>query len=421
MRGGSIQFIVSIVLFLLVVDAYAFRGIRILTQELPYLWRFLVHGLYWMVPLLILTLMVWISLNFSRAFASGQFRVWSFMVGIFILFYVPKLVFIVFQMGNDLVRLAGYLISRGQPNHESLAATAQTMTRAEFLTKIGILVAAIPFVSVLHGITRGRFNYKVKNVVLSFTNLPPAFDGFRIIQLSDWHIGSFLGQEKQVERAVKLINAQNADLLLFTGDMVNNTALELEPFVNLLKQLKAPYGKFSILGNHDYGDYVPWKSLEEKQANLEKLCRLEQESGFTVLRNQNVLLERDQQTIALAGVENWGLPPFPQYGRLADALRGVEQVPFKILLSHDPSHWDAEIRPASNVDLTLSGHTHGMQFGINIPGLRWSPVKWKYPRWNGLYVEGLHHLYVNVGIGYLAFPGRVGFHPEITVFELCCS
>ena len=171
-------------------------------------------------------------------------------------------------------------------------------------------------------------------MVLSFTNLPPAFDGFRIIQLSDWHIGSFLGQEKQVERAVKLINAQNADLLLFTGDMVNNTALELEPFVNLLKQLKAPYGKFSILGNHDYGDYVPWKSLEEKQANLEKLCRLEQESGFTVLRNQNVLLERDQQTIALAGVENWGLPPFPQYGRLADALRGVEQVPFNVITSY---------------------------------------------------------------------------------------
>lgn len=340
------------------------------------------------------------------------------MLAIFVLFYIPKLIFLVFQLSNDLVNLAGILISRFSDSDSHMAETAGTMSRSDFLTKVGIVIAAIPFLSIVQGITYGRFNYKVKNIDLSFTQLPAAFDGFRVLQISDWHIGSFLKSKTKVKEAVELINQQNADVILFTGDMVNNTASEMKEFIPYLRELHAEHGVYSIMGNHDYGDYMKWDSEAAHKENMDQLYSYQAEAGFSLLRNDSVRLRLNGEEIGIAGVENWGLAPFPQYGDLKKSKENIKDLPFKIMMSHDPSHWDAEIRKESDFDLTLSGHTHGMQFGINIPGLKWSPVKWKYPRWNGLYTEGKQHLYVNVGIGYIGFPGRVGFYPEITVFTL---
>ncbi|MBA7695534.1 3',5'-cyclic adenosine monophosphate phosphodiesterase CpdA [subsurface metagenome] len=337
------------------------------------------------------------------------------------LFYVPKLVFMVFQLGNDIIRFSGWILSKLSTPETKASYAASTMSRTAFLTKIGIVVSIVPFLSVIHGIVRGRFNYKVKDIRLHFRTLPKAFDGFRVLQISDWHIGSFHGQPDRVGQAVELINRQRADIVLFTGDIVNNIAEEMKEFIPNLRKIKARYGVYSILGNHDYGEYVRWNSEEEHADNMQKLFDFQDEVGFRLLRNDSIVLEKEKDRIGIAGVENWGLPPFPQYGDLNKALHTIRSLPFKILMSHDPSHWDAEVLNNSNVDLTLSGHTHGMQFGINIPGIKWSPVQWRYKRWSGLYTEKEQFLYVNVGIGYIGFPGRVGFLPEITVFELKCK
>jgi predicted MPP superfamily phosphohydrolase len=421
MRGGLSYFLLFVILFILAIDIYSFRGVRILTSSLDSWLRLTIHIVYWLIPVVIFLLMIFTSLQLKLVMTSQKFRIWYFMMGMFVLFYVPKIVFMTFQLGNDLIQGLGFLLTKMSTSGSRVANTASVMSRAEFLTRAGILVAAIPFLSVLQGITSGRYNYKIKNLRLVFQNLPTAFNGLRIVQISDWHIGSFLGQGDKVRKAVDMINAQEPELILFTGDLVNNIAEEVSEFIPELKRLKARYGIFSILGNHDYGEYVSWESTEKHQENMERLFQYEQRCGFRLLRNESVVLERDGEKIGLAGVENWGLPPFPQYADLQQSMNNIKNLPFKILMSHDPSHWDAEVLGNSDIDLTLSGHTHGMQFGINIPGLKWSPVKWRYPRWAGLYSEGNKKLYVNVGIGYIGFPGRVGFLPEITVFELSNS
>ncbi|MBN1597114.1 MAG: metallophosphoesterase [Bacteroidales bacterium] len=418
MRGGSLLFLIFIILFLGIVDFYTFRSLRIVTSDLSATAKLIINILFWLIPVIIISLMFILAFNMRKTFTTGMFRVWYFLMGFFAIFYIPKLVIIPFQLGNDLVRLSGFIISKLSGVGTRAENAGEIMSRAEFLTKTGIIVAAIPFVSVIHGIVRGRFNYKVKNLKLSFSNLPEAFNGFRVLQISDWHIGSFSFLHNKVKESIDLINKQNADIILFTGDMVNNVASEVKDFIPLLKELKAPYGIYSILGNHDYGEYVRWDSEEEHAKNMDDLYSYEAKAGFNLLRNDSVIIERGKEKIGIAGVENWGLPPFPQYGDLKKALFNIKDIPFKILMSHDPSHWDAEVINKTNIDLTLSGHTHGMQFGINIPGIKWSPVKWKYPRWNGLYQESNQYLYVNVGIGYIGFPGRVGFYPEITVFTL---
>ncbi len=418
MRGGSPLFFLFIFIFLLLIDSYAFRGIRILTATFDQGWRVVFHVLYWMVPLLIIFLVIYMSRNFRDFVTTRKFRVLYFLIGMFVLFYVPKLVFITFQLGTDIIRITGWIISKFSAPDSKIAETAATMTRSEFLTRLGIVIAMIPFLSVIQGIRKGRFNYKIKNHSLYFDHLPHAFDGFKVLQISDWHIGSFLGQTNKVEEVVKLVNSQNADIILFTGDIVNNVAEELREFIPAVRKLYSPNGVYSILGNHDYGEYVSWESEEAYKQNMDTLFSYQQQAGLKLLRNDSIVIEKNGEKIGIAGVENWGLPPFPQYGDLNKALQKIQSVPFKILMSHDPSHWDAEVVQKTSIDLTLSGHTHGMQFGINIPGIKWSPVKWKYPRWAGLYEEGKQKLYVNVGIGYIAFPGRVGFLPEITVFEL---
>lgn len=259
----------------------------------------------------------------------------------------------------------------------------------------------------------------MRRLKLHFPNLPPAFKGLKIVQISDIHSGSFDNHEK-VAKGVDLVLKEKPDVIFFTGDLVNNRSDEMFPYQELFSKIKAPMGVYAILGNHDYGDYVEWPSPEAKAKNLQLLKDIEARMGWQMLNNANTVLEKDGQQIALIGVENWSAKlHFPKYGDLEKAYQGTAHFPFKILLSHDPSHWDAQVRPEyPDIDLMLAGHTHGMQFGVEIPGLKWSPIQYAYPEWAGLYKKGSQYLYVNRGYGFLGYPGRVGILPEITVIEL---
>jgi predicted MPP superfamily phosphohydrolase len=256
-------------------------------------------------------------------------------------------------------------------------------------------------------------------VPLQFDRLPAAFKGLKIIQISDIHSGSF-NNKAAVQKGVDAILKQAPDLILFTGDLVNNKAEEMIDYIDMFTQLKAPLGVYSILGNHDYGDYVQWSSAEEKRQNLERLKKVHAQLGWKLLLNEHVLLEKNGQEIAILGVENWSSKArFPKYGRLDDAYKGTQSIPFKILMSHDPSHWDAEVcKLYPDIDLMLAGHTHGMQFGVELPWVKWSPVQYVYQQWAGLYERKEQKLYVNRGYGFIGYPGRVGILPEITVLEV---
>nr|WP_245405096.1 metallophosphoesterase [Algoriphagus sp. AGSA1] len=306
--------------------------------------------------------------------------------------------------------------------------------RRKFVSQAALALSAIPFLGILHGVLVGKYRYRVINHTLEFDDLPAEFDGFTITQISDIHSGSF-DNKKKLEYGIELINQQKSDIILFTGDLVNNQAEEMEPWIDTFKKLKAPMGKYSILGNHDYGDYVSWPSKEAKEANMQRLYEIQEELGFRLLRNESVKLQKlalsgvegpatngvegDVASIDLIGVENWG-KGFGQYGDLKKAAANLSDKSFKILMSHDPSHFDEQVKNFPQlIHLTLSGHTHGMQFGIEIPGfIKWSPASLRYPKWAGLYEELGRYLHVNRGFGFLAFPGRVGIWPEITVLKL---
>lgn len=349
---------------------------------------------------------------------SNFLSYFHFISGTFILFYIPKLVFIIFNLFDDLYLFIRHIFNERKKKLSEVANQGQPISRAQFLNRIGIVIAGVPFLSIAYGIKWGRFNYIVRKHELTFADLPAAFDGLRIVQFSDFHIGSFLHYPEKVREAVEIINRQNADLLLFTGDFVNNVSSEMDSFLQFIGRLKARIGAYSILGNHDYGDYIPWKSVAEKRGNLDRLVRIQEDAGLKMLLNDSQKIALNGEEIELIGVENWGYPPFPQYGDLGKAMVNVDPASFKILMSHDPSHWDEQVLDKTDIDLTLSGHTHGAQFGIEIPGWRWSPVSIRYKRWGGLYKEGNQFLNVNTGIGFIGFPGRVGMPPEITVIEL---
>ncbi|MDA0363265.1 MAG: metallophosphoesterase [Bacteroidetes bacterium] len=323
--------------------------------------------------------------------------------------YVPKLFPISAGLLEDLFRGGTWVTGHGWAS------------RRKFVATLGWGLAAIPFLGILHGVFRGRFKYRVLTNRVTIPGLPKAFHGFRIVQISDIHSGSFSDPD-EVRRGVDMVVAQRGDAVVFTGDLVNNVAEEMTPWIDLFKEIQAPHGVYSILGNHDYGDYWQWPSEQAKVDNLAALCGQHAALGWDLLRNEHRLIQKDGEQLELLGIENWGKPPFPQYGDLNKALAGLPPETPKILLSHDPSHYDAQVvhHPA-NIALTLSGHTHGMQFGIEIPGwFKWSPVKFKYAKWAGSYPESNQSraLYVNRGFGYLAFPGRVGIWPEVTVHEL---
>ena len=353
------------------------------------------------------------SLFYTRA--TGFTPNFSIAMGMFLALFIFQFILILFLAFEDLIRLPQgiyrYFIEKGEENY--------LPSRRKFISQLAFVLAAIPFASLLVGMVRGKYNYKVLHYALEFDDLPEAFEGFTLTQISDIHSGSFDNAEK-VQYGVDLINEQQSDVILFTGDMVNNKAEELIPWKETFAQLRAPMGKFSILGNHDYGDYTEWSSKEEKEYNLKTLIKTQEEMGFSVLLNETHFLEKDGQRLALVGVENWGKGGFKKAGNLDKAVQQVTTDDFKILLSHDPSHWEEKVLPhAYPFQLTLSGHTHGMQFGIEIPGwFKWSPVKWRYKQWAGLYTEQQQWINVNRGFGFLGYPGRVGIWPEITKITL---
>jgi len=317
------------------------------------------------------------------------------------------------MFGEDIFR-----ISKGILNYFTSSKSSTFLAeRREFVSKVALGMAAIPFFSVIYGMARGKYNYQVINHTLYFDDLPAAFDGFKITHISDIHSGSFDDPSK-IEHGISLINQQQSDVILFTGDIVNNTAEEMDPWIPYFKKLEAKEGKYSVLGNHDYGEYARWKSDDEKVLNFEAIKNIHPKIGFNLLLNDSVYLERQSDKIALVGVENWGTR-FKKAGDLKLAASKISKEDFKILMSHDPSHWNAEVKnDENNYHLTLSGHTHGMQFGIEIPGIKWSPVQYIYEQWAGIYSNLNRYINVNRGFGFLAFPGRVGIWPEITVITL---
>ena len=325
-----------------------------------------------------------------------------------------KLIIILFLFFEDISRVVLSII-----NFFFNFSDAKIFERRSFLSKIALLVASIPIPFVLYGIYKGRYNYKVYKYDLSFDDLPEDFDGYQITHISDIHSGS-LKNKNNVEYAVKLINEQKSDLILFTGDIINNKSNELIKWKDLLSTMKASDGKFSVLGNHDYGDYVNWNNKQEKEDNFSDLLNLQKQMGFKLLLNENIKIKKGESNISLIGVENWGKGRFKKKGDIDKACIGLNKRDFKIVLSHDPSHWDKIlIDHKTHFHLTLSGHTHGMQFGIEIPGwVKWSPAKWAYRQWAGLYNEKNQFLNVNRGFGVLGFPGRVGIPPEISVITL---
>ena len=289
-----------------------------------------------------------------------------------------------------------------------------TLEINQYIDYSGAIASFSLIVFLVYGVVFGKYHFKTRTVEVDIKNLPKAFDGFKVVQISDAHLGTF-DSISGFNKGIEAIKATKPDLLLFTGDLVNNLATEAEPYIDYFKALKAKHGKFAILGNHDYADYMQWPNELDKKKNLERLHEIHSEMGFRLLDNEHVKIEKENETFYLAGIENWGLPPFPQYGDLEKALNNIPKNVPTLLMSHDPSHWDAQVKNHKHaIALTMSGHTHGMQFGIDLPFFKWSPVKFKYPKWAGLYSEGKKHLYVNRGFGFLGFPGRSGIRPEIT-------
>jgi predicted MPP superfamily phosphohydrolase len=382
-----------ILLLLVLADIYFFQAVQTLTASS------FIRNAYWVFdPAIIIGAFVAFSLPRSN---KAVMRIISILMALVLLSLVPKVFAMPVLLLEDITRLF-----RGFP------------PRAIWVSEVAVAVAAVPFFALLYGITGGRHFYQVKKEILYFPDLPEAFDGFTITQLSDIHSGSFTS-EKGVCKGIRIVNEQQSDVILFTGDLVNNQAIEMDPWIGHFAELKAPSGKFSVLGNHDYGDYMQWKSNTQKHANLERLKEVHEEMGFRLLLNESISIERKGQSIALIGVENWGKGGFHKYGDLKHAAATVPTNAFKVLMSHDPSHWEAvTLQHHQHVHLTLSGHTHGAQFGIELFGWKWSPIKYVYKQWAGLYEEDGKYLYVNRGFGFLGLKGRVGMWPEITVITL---
>ncbi|WBA41793.1 metallophosphoesterase [Hymenobacter canadensis] len=412
----SLSGILFLLLFL-AAEWYGFQAVRTALHSASPVTRKTADFLYWLLTVLLWGIAIWAMATRAQGHAPYKAYLTSMLLGLLL----AKVVVLLFLFPEDLVRGIRTLAQRfsGQP----AGAAGAGISRSEFLSKIALVTAAVPFVALAWGVLKGATDYRVKRVTLRFPNLPASFDGFKLLQISDLHTGSFASTEP-LQRAVALINQQNADLVVMTGDLVNNIATEVEDHIDTLAQIQSKLQKLSILGNHDYADYVDWTEqggAAAKAANLDRLKSNHAKIGWKLLLDEAHHIERDGEKIAILGIQNWGAAMrFPKYGDLAKAHAAADpSAPFKILLSHDPSHWDAQVRPEfPDVDLTLSGHTHGMQFGVNLPFFKWSPVQYVYRQWAGLYKQGQQYLYVNTGLGYLGYPGRVGFLPEITVFEL---
>lgn len=398
-----------IIFFLIIalIEFYAFQAVKTFTKVRWVLWTYI---------FLSLTAIVFIGYQFTKFDRSvGQTKMTMITLGLLLLVLIPKLILTLVLFFEDIYRVLSGTISKisGNPTDSFIPE------RRRFVSQIALGIAAIPFSSLIYGMTLGKYNYKVIRQQIFFPDLPDAFDGFKITQISDVHSGSFDNPEK-INYAIDLINEQESDMILFTGDIVNTHAKEMLPWIETFNRIKEhEFGKHSVLGNHDYGEYVDWKTPKEKDQNFHDIKALYGKIGFNLMLNEHTYLKKGNDKIALVGVENWGVK-FKKAGDLHKASEGLTKEEFKILMSHDPSHWDAEVnKHPKDFHLMLSGHTHGLQFGIEIPGFfKWSPAQYVYEQWAGLYEKAGKYIYVNRGFGFHAYPGRVGIMPEITVIEL---
>jgi len=408
--------LIIFIAILLLIDYYIFQSVKTIYQTYSNNSKQLIGIIFWSVSGFNIITIILFNL-FSKNLSGNKFVTYMFSIVIGII--IAKIIAVLFFLVDDIRRVLQWGFVKTStiinPNSEQEA----NISRSVFMSWLGIAASGSLFGTLLYGF-KNKYSYQLRKEKLHFNNLPNAFRGLKILHISDIHAGSFL-DKKDVELGIDLILKQQADLILFTGDLVNNTASEMKNYKDLFSLIKAPLGVFSVLGNHDYGDYVQWpQDGISKEENLNLLKQTHAEMGWNLLMNQHQLIEKEGEKIAILGIENWSAKGnFPKYGDLKRAYEGSEKYPFKILLSHDPSHWHAQVRKDyKDIDLTLSGHTHGMQFGVELPGFKWSPIQYVYKEWAGLYEELNAKLYVNRGFGFLGYPGRVGILPEITLIEL---
>lgn len=398
----------------LLIDIYFYQAVVNVTKNLAPTWRSGWRFAFWVPTALSLAAMVWWTFGSPYQSYSANFRNWI-ITGLVATYFSKSLGVLVLLVGDGqrLVRWAAQFFNKGTDT----PLPGEAISRSEFLSKAAMVASSIPLGGFAYGIISGAHDYRVVRVPIPIKNLPKAFDGFRLVQISDIHSGSFWNKTA-VRGGVEMILNEKPDLIVFTGDLVNTQTDEVRNYIDVFNKLKAPFGVKSITGNHDYGDYRPWSTVAEKEQNFRDLVTAHKELGFDLLLNSNRIIETGGEKLGLVGVENWGTK-FKKSGDLIAAAAGLPEVPAKILLSHDPSHWDAQVRPSyPDIDLMLAGHTHGFQFGVEIGGFKWSPSQYVYKQWAGLYTEGNQSLYVNRGFGYIGYPGRVGIPPEITVLEL---
>lgn len=407
-----------IIAVLLLMDTYIFQAIKTISQTASPKVRMIIYAVYWAFTAIAIVCFLLFVFT-EQSFMGKKFRTYLFAT--FIGLFMAKLVAILFFFVDDIRRLIQWFAGKIAANKTTVEAIVDgdKISRSNFLSWLGLAAGGTLFGSLLYGFSN-KYNYHIKRMQLSYDNLPAAFKGLKIVHISDIHSGSFTDKNAVAQGVEKIMN-EKPDIILFTGDLVNDRADEMSEYMDVFNKLSAPMGVYSSLGNHDYGDYVRWPfNGVTKEQNLNNLKQVHAELGWKLLMNEHVVLEKGGDEIAILGIENWSNKArFPKHGRMDLAHPGTEKYPFKILLSHDPSHWDAEVKTKySDVDLMLSGHTHGMQFGIEIPGFKWSPVQYMYKQWHGLYEDGKQKLYVNPGYGFIGYPGRVGVLAEITVIEL---
>jgi predicted MPP superfamily phosphohydrolase len=401
---------------MIVLDVYFFQVVKLLTSGASPKTRSIIHITYWSLSIAVIVLLFILPyLNLDNLRKGLRSTVFAVLVGLFIFKLFACVVFLIDDLRRGIQWLFGKLFYANAEDGNPQASPQ--ISRSLFLSWLGIGFGGSLFATLIYGFSN-KYNYHIKRIPVNFPNLPSAFKGMKVVQISDIHSGSFT-DKGAVEKGIDMILSLKPDLILFTGDLVNNKSDEIVPYLDIFSKLKAPLGVYSIFGNHDYGDYVQWESPKQKRQNIEELKAMHAKMGWRLLWDEHVPVEKDGQQFALIGIQNWSaLRNFARYGNLTKAYEGTEKYPFKLLMSHDPTHWDAEVRPKyGDIDLTLSGHTHGFQFGVEIPGFRWSPVQYVYRQWAGWYTEGKQAIYVNRGYGFLGYPGRVGILPEITLLE----
>ena len=402
--------------FMVLLDVYFYQVLKVITNSASSRTRLFIHSGYWIVSIgAILMLLLLPYLHFDKQAKLAKSTIFAMIAGLFFAKLIASLFFVVDDVRRGMQWAGTKLFFK--PKEAGVAPVGEGISRSVFLSWAGMLAGSGLFGTLIYGFGN-KHRYQVTKIKLNYPNLPQAFRGIKIAHISDIHAGSFSDKEAVIKGVQKLM-LEKPDLILFTGDLVNNVASEMDEYLDVFNKLNAPLGVYSTLGNHDYGDYVEWDSPAEKNTNLERLKQVHAAMGWKLLMNEHVVIEKESDSIALLGIENWSSKArFPKYGDLKKAYAGSEKHPFKILLSHDPSHWKAEVCESyQDIDLVLSGHTHGMQFGVEIPGIKWSPVQYVYNEWAGLYEKGNQKLYVNRGFGFIGYPGRVGILPEITVLE----